>query len=116
MDTVLNALKADAELNSLAGGRIYRVRMPDSIQYPAILYRISEEPASTLNGGLSKLKSAYSFELYGKSFVVLEAISDRLTALITTAPIYGVMTDKADDDYSTEQGIFSIILEFSIWQ
>jgi hypothetical protein len=114
--SVLTELLNDVTLRGLIGDRIYRVKFPDNIAYPAILYRASEESINTLGGKSSYVKKRYEFELYAYDFSTLEAISNQVINALRIAPFQALLIDKSDEDYADELGIFSIFLEFSIWQ
>lgn len=116
VQNVLTTLTNHVGLAGLVASRIYRGRLPQNPEYPLILFRYSEDPENTTGGASSLKHYTYEFECYGADYQILENIKTELIdALASTSDFSSVCSGVADDDYQSDNGNYSIFLDFSLW-
>ena len=113
---IRNSLINNAALSNSVGSRIYRGKLPDNPTYPCILYRSSEDPENTLSGRSDLIHRLYEFEIYAENYVDIERIAFDLRVAMGDGSFTAVLTDLNDDNYQNESRVFSMFLDFSVWQ
>lgn len=113
---IYSVLKADAALNNLINGRLYRGRIPQNAQYPLIMYHISQAPQNTLNTVSSLKKYSFEVEIYAPTYILCESIQVQLSSALNAATDFKTVCESiTDDNYQDELGNYSIFVDYSIW-
>jgi len=124
-DDLCTYLKDDVTISSYVGTRIYPVRMPQNVVYPAITYQIiGSTRFLTLSGPVSLVEGRYQIDIwsngYGETKNIAKGIRDALQGfkgLMGTTKVQGILQDinSEQDFYEDDTDLNRLTNDFIIY-
>lgn len=109
-------LSADESVSSLAGSRIYPLRIPQRAVLPAVVYqKIGVTPINSLDGdsGLDIVRLQVS--CWAQTYAQAADLASAVRQALTNAPTLKCLTEFEIDGEDQETKSFRIITDFTIW-
>lgn len=119
-------LKAHAGTAALVVDRIYPLRLPPSPTYPAVRYQVITDPQTHLMGAdLNELHAQVQIDCYAVTYPGAHALKTQVKAALSrwegtaggVTVIHSFYDDSRDLEETIEQGIYRVMMDFTMhWQ
>lgn len=122
IEAVKAALAADTQVAAAVGARVYPLRLPQNVAFPAVvLGEVSNVPANTLAGlAGATTTTRLQVDVYAKSYPeaasVTQLIDAALARLRGPAPALTVWREVSRDLFDDELALYRRSSDFSVWR
>jgi hypothetical protein len=104
-------------LESLVGGRCYPLQMPQSPDYPTIVYsRIASAPQNRLEGGASLDQVRIQVDCYAETYDGAKTLSDSVRSAMQAAAFKATLQSDMDIFEGELKNIYRVMMDFYVWQ
>lgn len=104
-------------LQSLVGGRCYPLQMPQSPQYPTIVYsRIASEPKNRLEGGASLDQVRIQVDCYAQTYDGAKSLSASVRQAMEAAVFKATLQSDMDLFEGDLKNVYRVMMDFYVWQ
>lgn len=115
-------LTSQAAITDLAGTRIYPLKLPQGVSYPAIRYQdISEVGLMAHDGPLDLFKSRFQFDCYARTYIAAKQLAQVLRATINgyagamgTVTVEHVFFIDWEDDHDDSANVWRVRCDYFI--
>lgn len=121
VEVVRAALVASSQVSGVVGARIYPMRMPQNVTFPAVvLGEVSNVPANTLAGeaGTTLTTTRLQVDVYAKTYSEAASVADLVDAALTRlrTPALTAWREVSRDLFDDELSLHRRSTDFSVWR
>ncbi len=112
------ALLADAGVAALVNARIFPLKLPQGVTYPAVRYQvISEPPINGLRGPNPTRHARVQVDAYAKGYADADALASAIAGALGSreGTTLGSLRLSRSDSYEQATEVYAVSQDFSIW-